>query len=471
MLEILSGNPMRALSAAAALAAAAALWPGSAAAQGFGLNEIGSCSVARAGAGVGSPCPDASRIYWNPAAAVGLPGVSVLAGAAAVGVDGSFRADLSARRYPGNVPVEVPPHLFATYQVQPRFNVGLGVYVPYGLTSQWHDDFPGRFAAQKASLASIYIQPNFAFDLVKGRLAVGGGPVVGVSRVELIQAVDLAHQMTPAGVTFGQLGIPEETQFARAGLEGQAVAWGYDAGVQWQPVPGVALGARYLSRMNFEFNGGLARFTQVPTGLVLAANNPFGVPANTPVDALVAAQFAPGGALTERVVHTAISHPAQFQVGVGVTAIPRTTLNLDYVRIDWSAFKELPVNFQGPNAPPDRVILEDYRDSWAVRGSVDYAFGNGWTGTLGSSYTRTPAPDFTVTPLLPDMNRYNFAGGLSVPLGRQLAVDASYLRVETRGRRGRIVERTDRTQTAEQLNGGFYTLGANVLSLSLRASF
>lgn len=464
-------NLARGLTAAAALTAVALASPSNAGAQGFGLNEVGSCSVGRAGAGVAAPCADASRIYWNPATAVRLPGVHLLVGAAAVAVDGRFTADLTGRVHDGDVPVEVPPHLFATYQVQPRFNVGLGVYVPYGLTSQWKDDFPGRFSAQKASLASIYIQPNFAFDVVPGKFAVGGGPVIGISHVELIQGVDLAHQMTPAGVTFGQLGIPENTEFARAGLEGQSVAWGYDVGVQWQVVPSLALGARYLSEMNFEYNGATAEFTQVPTGLVLAANNPLGLPGNTPVDAVVGGQFAAGGALTTRGVQTSISHPAQAQVGVGITAIPNTTLNLDYAWVGWSSFKELPVNFQGASAPPDRVLIEDYENSWAVRGSLDYAFGNGWKGYLGSSYVKTPVPDVSVTPLLPDMDRYNFAGGLSVPLTQHFAVDASYLRVETKGRRGRIVERSDRAQTAEQLNSGFYNLNANILSLSLRASF
>lgn len=465
-------NLARGATGAAALATLAALLvPASAGAQGFGLNEVGSCSVGRAGAGVAAPCADASRIYWNPAAAVRLPGVNLLVGAAGVAVDGSFTADRSGREYPGDVPVEVPPHLFATYQVQPRFNLGLGVYVPYGLTSQWHDDFPGRFSALKASLASIYIQPNFAFDLIPGKLAVGGGPVIGISDVELVQGADLAHQMTPAGVTFGQLGIPESTEFARATLKGQSLAWGYDLGVQWQVLPSVALGARYLSEMNFEYNGANAEFLPVRTGLVLAAGNPLGLPAGTPVDAVVAGQFAPGGALTTRGVQTSIAHPAQAQAGIGITAIPNTTLNVDYAWVGWSAFKELPVNFRGANAPPNRVLIEDYEDSWAVRGSLDYAFRNGWTGRVGTSYIRSPAPDVSVTPLLPDMDRYNFAGGLSVPLMGRYALDASYLRVETKGRRGRIVERTDRTQTAEQLNGGFYTLNANVFSLSLRASF
>ena len=466
------GRPAWGAAGALALAAlAGSLAPAAAGAQGFGLNEVGSCSVGRAGAGVAAPCADASRIYWNPATAVRLPGVNMLVGAASVAVDGKFAMDRTGVVHSGDVPVEVPPHLFATYQVQPRFNVGLGVYVPYGLTSQWADDFPGRFSALKASLASIYIQPNFAVAVVPGKLAVGGGPVIGISDVELVQGIDLAYQQTPVGVTFGQLGIPENTEFARASLKGHSVAWGYDVGIHWQMLPSVAVGARYLSEMTFDYNDANAAFAPVQTGLVLAAGNPLNLPGGTPVDAIVASQFGAGGALTARGVQTSISHPAQAQAGIGITAIPNTTINLDYAWVGWSAFDELPVNFRGTNAPANRALIEDYEDSWAVRGSLDYAFNNGWVARVGSSYIKTPVPDVSVTPLLPDMDRYNFAGGLSVPFMGRYALDASYLRVETEGRRGRIVERTDRAQTAEQLNGGFYTLGANIFSLSLRASF
>jgi long-chain fatty acid transport protein len=195
------------------------------------------------------------------------------------------------------------------------------------------------------------------------------------------------------------------------------------------------------------------------------------LPAGTPFDQVLAGQFQGAGALTTRGVHTRIAHPAQAQVGIGYSGIANTTINLDYAWVGWSAFEELPVDFQGDNAPPDRTIIEDYEDSHAVRGSVDYRFGNGWKLMLGSSYVKTPAPDVTVTPLLPEQDRYNFGGGLSIPLGNRWAMDASYLRVETPGRRGRIVEREDRDTTAEELNSGWYRLNANILSVSLRAHF
>ena len=47
--------------------------------------------------------------------------------------------------------------------------------------------------------------------------------------------------------------------------------------------------------------------------------------------------------------------------------------------------------------------------------------------------------------------------------------------MDTSGRRGRLVSRTigspSATETADELNSGFYTLNANVFSLSLKVNF
>jgi hypothetical protein len=61
--------------------------------------------------------------------------------------------------------------------------------------------------------------------------------------------------------------------------------------------------------------------------------------------------------------------------------------------------------------------------------------------------------------------------GGGFPLWGAWTVDAAYARVNTPGRRGRIVERANRGQTATQLNTGVFTLGANVFSVSLKGSF
>ncbi|MBC7672155.1 MAG: outer membrane protein transport protein, partial [Polaromonas sp.] len=176
------------------LALALIALPSVASAQAFGLNEIGSCALSRGFANTGAPCADASTIYWNPGAMPRKTGLSFLGGAAVIKIDGDFIQDTTFVTYKGEVPTAVVPHLFANYRgAGSKLAYGMGVYVPYGLTSQWSDNFPGRFSAKKAALQTIYAQPNISYQLTD-KWSIGGGPVIGRSTVELIQAIDLSTQ-------------------------------------------------------------------------------------------------------------------------------------------------------------------------------------------------------------------------------------------------------------------------------------
>jgi long-chain fatty acid transport protein len=466
---------------AVALALGAAPFVASTApAQGFGLNEIGSCAIARAGATTGAPCEDASVVYWNPAAAATLPrGRQLYVGGSAIAVKGSFTRDVTGQRYPGDVPVEFPPFLGATWTggTTNRVSVGLAAYVPYGLTSQWKDDFIGRFSAQRAALQTIYVQPNIAVEIIPGRLSIGGGPVLGYSRLELRQVLDAAA-LPVAGtpLTLAQLGVQRETEFARLRVEGDAFGVGANLGVQAKLTNTLTLGARWLSQVRFAYDEAEAEFTPSPSAAdyVLVGGLPPSVPPGTTLAQLTQAQFQAGGAFGPgQTASTRIDHPSQFQVGLGYTGLRGTTISADYARIDWTSFAELPVNFTtaaGNPSPLSRSLIEAYEPSHSYRASIEHRYRSGLAARLGAGFATSPAPDVTVTPLLPDMDRYNFAGGVALPFGR-FVLDAGYLRVETKGRRGRTGERTDLGLSAEQINDGWYALNANVLTLSLKTRF
>jgi len=448
--------------------------PAAAGAQAFGLNEIGSCAIARGFATTSAPCDDASSIYWNPGSMPSRPGFSLYAGAAVIKLNGSFTQDTTHRVFDADAPTAVVPHVFLNYRGGGKLAYGLGVYVPYGLTSQWTDSFPGRFAAKKASLQTIYFQPNLAYQF-NSNWSVGGGPIIAHSTVELIQAIDLSSQTATVvngnPITFGQLGIAKHTEFARASLKGSAMAYGFTLGVHGNITPEWQMGARFLSQVTFDYDDADATFTQTPTGLVLAANNPLGAPAGTSVDALLLGQFTGSGALTSQKVQTQIQHPAQVQVGFAYTGLERTTLSLDYSYVGWKSFKQLPVNFQGP--APSRVLIEEYNNTSGLRFGVEHKLLNGAALRAGLAGTTSAAPEQTVTPLLPEQDRgYGMLGG-GLPIMGGLTVDAAYMHVFTNGRRGRIDERAPGSTAAQAiaLSSGFYSLNANIFSLSLKANF
>ena len=461
------------------IAIAALVAPAALQAQGFGLNEISACGIGRAFANVSGACRDAGSIYWNPAAVTQLPGWSIVAGAAFIPVKGSFTQDTTGRIWDANPPTATVPHVFVTYMGKGNLSYGIGLYVPYGLTSQWPDTFPGRFSALKASIKTLYVQPNIGWK-INDKWSIGGGPIIAHSAVELKQALDLSTVNPLAGVpiTFAQLGIARYTEFAVARLKGSAMGYGAHVGVTGKLSKDWTFGARYLAPITFKYDDADATFTQVNTNLVLGGAipnpaNPSGppaVPAGTPVDVLVAPQFASGGALVAQKVSTKIKHPQQIQAGFEYTGFRGWDLEADYGFVGWKAFKELPVTFQGPASSQSRTLIEDYNNSSSIRLGAEYAFANKIRARAGFAGVSAAAPDVTVTPLLPDQDRANYTVGVTLPYGH-FALDAAFLRVQTAGARGRIDERTSRSQTAAQLNSGVFDLSANIFAFSLKASF
>jgi long-chain fatty acid transport protein len=128
------------------------------------------------------------------------------------------------------------------------------------------------------------------------------------------------------------------------------------------------------------------------------------------------------------------------------------------------------LDFQGP--APDATLIQEYNHSSAIRIGAEYAVQQiqGARLRAGFSGVATAAPDETVTPLLPEQDRNYFTIGGGLPVWRTWTVDLAYARVNTPGRRGRIVERAP-GQNASQLNTGVYSLSANVFSVSLKGSF
>jgi long-chain fatty acid transport protein len=453
------------------LAVAVLLAPGAARAQAFGLNEIGSCAIGRSFAVVGAPCADASTIYWNPAVAASLRGWSVLGGVAAISLEGEFERDTLGTIYETTAPTELVPHLFVNYMApNSRRSIGVGVYVPYGLTMEWGDDFPGRFQAQRASLASIYVQPNFGIR-INDAWSVGGGPIFAHSTVELRRSIDLSDQTVPGQpFTFASVGIARGTEFGRVDLEGGSIGIGGQIGVHGRLAPTWTMGARFMLPIYFEYEGDAA-FTQVFTGLVLGGGFPPLLAPGTPVDAVVQSQFAPGGQLSTQRVRTKIVHPAQLQVGLNFTGFPNLSLGLDYAWTGWKNLNQIVIDFQG--GAPDATLIQAYNHSSGIRIGAEYALQQiqGARLRAGFSGVATAAPDETVTPLLPEQDRNYITVGAGFPIWRAWSIDAAYARVNTPGRRGRLVERTSTSQTATQLNSGVYTLGANVFSVSFKAAF
>ena len=457
------------------LAIALTLGAAEARAQGFQVNEHGSCQMGRGETGVAAPCRDGSAMFGNPAGIVGDLGWTISAGVTVIDAHGGFTEDLTgANTKLANDPILVP-HGYVVYGISDKVAAGLGVFVPYGLGTVWPVTFAGRFSGYDNDLRSIYVQPTLAIK-PHPMLSIGAGFDFVISELTLTQRVDLSEFDVPGQpITFGQLGIPFHTDAANALLKGDGTAFGGHFGILFEPSEKFSIGARYMTRVTIDYDGTVV--FDPAASLVLPPFNPIALANPTidptlplPLSALLAPQFLPGGALADGGVETAITMPDQISAGIAIKPVADFTFMVDYQWVHWSLFDTLPLDFTNEETP-DRVVIEDYENTHAVRVGFDWATSDRLSLRSGYIYHTAAAPPQTVTPLLPEGKRSEITFGLGYALSDALRADVAYQYIRQQDRRGRVREAPAGQPTTIELNSGLYDFFAHLVGVTLTARF
>ena len=453
-------------------------------AQGFGIYEQGTCAMGRAGAGVAAPCSDGSAMFFNPAGLAGLTGGRLTIGVTLLDVQGGFTDDLFQQKTKLDDPLLAIPQVYISYAATPKLGVGVGLFAPYGLETNWPTAFDGRFAGYKNILKSVYIQPTLAYQL-SPRLSLGGGLGIVLGKVELNQRLDLAEAPVPLpgvpqGATFGLFGIAPGTDFANAHLEATKTTVAAHFGAIFKVSSDLSFGANFLTQAKFDYSG-TASFTQVQTGLVVPAAISVGaltIPAGTPIDGLLGGPPSQGGldlfnpttgVFRAQPVTTSIKNPSQLELGLAYKVANGWTLLGDYQLTWWSQFNELDITFP-QDTILNRKLFERYRNTSGFRLGAEWAKDAKWTLRGGYLYHGGAAPAETVTPLLPEGQRNEFTLGTTVKLGAALSADLAYQYIRQNDRRGRTREPLIGAATTG-LNNGLYDFHAHLFGVSLSYAF
>ena len=457
---------------AVSLILAAAAVPRASTAQGYGVYEQGACVMGRAGTGVASACADGSSIFFNPAGITTAERQQLSVGGTLIAPKGTFTNDLSGVSSSLKSAVYPVPNF---YYVRPlgagRAAAGLGLFAPYGLTTEWPDNAEGRFLGYKSRIAAIYAQPTAAFKLGP-KASIGAGLDVSFVKVQLRQRLELSSQIaSPPFTTFGNLGIPYGTDFGDVNLNGSGHGIGYHVGLQLEPVPNITVGARYLSRQLVKIENATAEITQIMTGIVLPANNPIsaagGGTAPVPIDGLLAPQFGTGGPLTNQAGATYLRMPEQLVLGAAVQATPKAKLLFDFQYTNWTVFNQLQLEFEKLG---QRVLREGYRKAYGFRFGGEYAIAPSATVRAGVYTHGAAAPPETVTPNLPEGARNSFTLGLGTHLMRNLTVDLAYQYIAQADRRGRSTD-GGMAEPTPSVNNGLYKFHAHLFGATFAFAF
>ena len=358
--------------------------------------------------------------------------------------------------------------------------MGLGVFAPYGLTTDWPVTSQGRYLGYKSVVQGLYIQPTVAFK-INDKVSIGAGVDITYLNVELRQRVDLAAQTllvhpVLGTLTFADLNkicpaavcgtVPQGTDFADLQLKGHNYAAGFHVGLLAKANDKVSFGFRWMSGQTVKIDNGKIDTAQIPVPNVRV---PVVTPGGTvfvPVDTALAPQFVAPNKLADQNATSQIPLPDQVVAGVAIQATARLRLLADYQFTRWSMFDKLPIN--GDYLKKD--IVESYRNVSGIRVGAEFGVGKNSVLRAGFDGHGSAAPDQSVTPNLPEGPRQEYAAGFGSQVSKNVRIDFAYMYLHQPERAGRTGDGGKPVPTTAE-NNGVYNFDANIFNVMLGLRF
>lgn len=376
--------------AAAALAVASAL-SSTAYAGGFQLTEQSALALGRAYAGVGVDGTDVSGMYYNAATMTLHPGTQVQFGGVGVGMNLEYvDHQYSGEKNNGRDKEEFVPHGFISHQINDSTWVGLAITVPYGLATDYGDDWRRKDHGYKAEMTVINFNPNVAWKATD-TLSIGAG---------------LALQYVDAKFGVGYQNIMTST------YEATDFTWGFNVGLMWQPVDSLRLGLSYRSETKHSTNGDVT------------INGASDGRLNGTYDASVT-----------------VSGPAWAMATAAWDVNDYLSLYATFRWADWSSFDSLQTKaplLEGMVQQSGDQLLQEifskmtniengWKDTYLMSVGYDLRVNSFWTLRGGIAYETSPISDeHKRTAIIPDADRWWFAIGSSFHWTKDFQTDIGF---------------------------------------------
>jgi long-chain fatty acid transport protein len=224
-------------------------------AGGFGLNEQSASAMGTAFAGRSSSALDASTVFGNPA------GMSYLGEQASGGmalISASSDISNASSNFTGSndgdmVPLTAIPFGYYVKPLDEQWHFGIGLYAPFGLATEYENDYQGRGFADHSDLSVVSLQPTLSYKLNE-QWSFGAGISANYAEGTLSSSVNPA----PAFFRDGEYKV-----------SGDDWGYGYNLGVMFQASASTRLGLSYKSKVDYTLAGDVKN-TDIANGIVPA---------------------------------------------------------------------------------------------------------------------------------------------------------------------------------------------------------
>lgn len=411
----------------AAAAAVMAVCAASAAhAAGFMLTEQSAGALGRAYAGVGVDGTDISGVYYNPATMTLHPGTQIQAGFVAVGLDLAYEGNDGSTEN-GQYNTQAIPHGYISHQLTDNMWIGLAMTVPFGMGTEYDDNWPLAYKGISAEVLTFDFNPNVAWK-VSDKLSLGAGISIQYASADLKMQDLISNEMPALGTANGE-------------VDADSIAWGFNVGLMWSPLDNLRFGLSYRSRINHNADGD---FT---------FSNPKGPGAShVPTDAFDAT--------------ATISTPAWAMATAAWDVNDLLSLYATFRWTDWSSFDTLDIKSPALESKGGVKTVENHwQDTYLFSVGADLRFTNWWTFRAGIGYETSPIDDPQYrTAIIPDADRWWFALGSSFQATENMQIDVSAAWLHGTGER-------DLYNAAGQVDGSFDKLDAYLFGVQLVYKF
>ncbi len=377
-----------------AIAIAAGALSTQALAAGFALNEQSISGMGTSFAGRSSSADDATTLFGNPAGMSRLKREEVSFGVAAIHANTDIK---NASGAPGSndgdmVPFTAVPMGYYVKPIDDKWAVGVGVYVPFGLITDYEGGFSGRYHGDYSEVRVITVQPTVSYRFNE-KLSIGFGPTINRIDGKLESAVPPI------------MGASD----SRVKIEGDDTALGFNIGVLYEFTPHTRAGITYRSKVDYTLEGD----TKV-TGSDLALG-PLGANAYGKYDASLDLE-------TPESIDVSVTHELNDQ----------WTLYAGAMLTRWSRLESIVVENEG--LAPGRASAsfgtieeeQDWHDTWSYALGAAYKLNKQWTLRTGLAFDQSPTNNTHRSPRIPTGDRTAVSFGLAWNPTDDVTVDLAY---------------------------------------------
>ena len=400
---------------------------------GFSVNTQGATAQGQGNAVI-AHTNDPSSVFFNPALINNLPGTQIEAGTTLLIPNNKFHSSFSGKSFETANDVFFPSTLYMTHKLTQELSVGFGAFTNFGLSTEWSDDWEGRYISTKSVLTTYTLNPVVSYRLTPN-ISLAAGVSFLFLDAELNKMLNL-----------GSLGIPDVKQT----LKGDDFALGFNTGLLIDITKDISVGAAFRSRIKTDIDGNISHSFPVP------------------LPETVTSMFPKTGA------RTTLSLPAMANFGIAYKGLSPLTIEVGGRWEGWSSYDELRIDTDKPIAGFQEITYpKKWKDIYSLNMGARYQVSDAVAVMAGYIYEGNPIPDETFDPIVPSNKSHVYCVGTDIRFNKfLLGISYAYQKVKDRPKNNAIDDNPfDGSLNPATSANGTYRTDLHMIGVSLTYQF